>query len=81
MYIYRKMAYIKNYNPPKIFLPACSTCRSKHIMAEYAPAKNTLYSLFIIYILRFTHSFLHEKTCLKKCDSQSQQRNGFLTRA
>ena len=36
---------------------------------------------FIIYILRFIHSFLHKKTRLKNSDSQSQQRNGILTRA
>ena len=36
---------------------------------------------FIIYILRFSHSFPHEKFRLENCDSQSQQRNGFLTRA
>ena len=34
--------------------------------------------IVIIYILRFTRSFLHKKTLLINSDSQSQQRTGFL---
>ena len=50
------------------------------ILVKYKEGKNIV-KLFIIYILRFSHSFPHEKFRLENCDSQSQQRNGFLTRA
>ena len=48
---------------------------------QFIPMSTVNSVFFIIYILRFTPSFLHEKFRLKNCDSQSQQRNGFLTRA